>query len=73
LSTSVDERLYDALTSACLLPDTGARNVESLLNQQLLPVLSRQLLSHMAAKQKPQALTLTWSDEEQIVLAFSCE
>ena len=73
LSTSVDERLYDALTSACLLPDTGARNVESLLNQQLLPVLSRQLLSHMAAKQKPQALTLTWSDEDGIVMVFSCE
>ncbi|ENF3171791.1 hypothetical protein ABQ640_005123, partial [Escherichia coli] len=70
LSTSVDERLYDALTSACLLPDTGARNVESLLNQQLLPVLSRQLLSHMAAKQKPQALTLAWSDEGGIVVAF---
>ncbi|MCU6262471.1 type VI secretion system ATPase TssH [Escherichia coli] len=73
LSTSVDERLYDALTSACLLPDTGARNVESLLNQQLLPVLSRQLLSHMAAKQKPQALTLAWSDEDGIVMVFSCE
>ena len=73
LSTSVDERLYDALTSACLLPDAGARNVESLLNQQLLPVLSRQLLSHMAAKQKPQALTLTWSDEDGIVMVFSCE
>ncbi|HFO9912993.1 TPA: AAA family ATPase, partial [Escherichia coli] len=73
LSTSVDERLYDALTSACLLPDTGARNVESLLNQQLLPVLSRQLLSHMAAKQKPQALTLTWSDEDGIVMVFDAQ
>ncbi|EER6663106.1 type VI secretion system ATPase TssH [Escherichia coli] len=73
LSTSVDERVYDALTSACLLPDTGARNVESLLNQQLLPVLSRQLLSHMAAKQKPQALTLAWSDEDGIVLVFDAQ
>ena len=73
LSTSVDERLYDALTSACLLPDTGARNVESLLNQQLLPVLSRQLLSHMAAKQKPQALTLAWSDEDGIVMVFDAQ
>jgi len=42
-----------ALTAACLLPDTGARNVNSLLNQQILPVLSQQLLTHMAAKQKP--------------------
>jgi type VI secretion system protein VasG len=34
LTTCIDDRLYDALTAACLLPDTGARNVESL-NQQI--------------------------------------
>ncbi|EIY3097193.1 hypothetical protein MMM35_004640, partial [Escherichia coli] len=53
--------------------DTGARNVESLLNQQLLPVLSRQLLSHMAAKQKPQALALAWSDEDGMVIELRQE
>lgn len=73
LSTSVDERVYDALTSACLLPDTGARNVESLLNQQLLPVLSRQLLSHMAAKQKPFSLTMNWGDEDGMVIELRQE
>ncbi|EJJ9972215.1 hypothetical protein NKK08_004541, partial [Escherichia coli] len=36
-------------------------------------VLSRQLLSHMAAKQKPQALTLAWSDEDGIVLVFDAQ
>lgn len=71
LTTKIDESLYDALTAACLLPDTGARNVDSLLNQQILPVLSQQLLTHMAAKQKPHSLTLGWSDEEGIVLAFN--
>ncbi|MGS3447007.1 type VI secretion system ATPase TssH [Klebsiella electrica] len=71
LTTHIDESLFDALTAACLLPDTGARNVDSLLNQQILPVLSQQLLAHMAAKQKPQSLTLGWSDEEGIVLAFN--
>lgn len=70
LTTHIDESLYDALTAACLLPDTGARNVDSLLNQQILPVLSQQLLSHMAAKQKPQSLWLSWSDEEGIGLEF---
>ncbi|MGX5110688.1 type VI secretion system ATPase TssH [Enterobacter cloacae] len=68
LTTHIDESLYDALTAACLLPDTGARNVDSLLNQQILPVLSQQLLTHMAAKQKPHTLTLGWSDEEGIGL-----
>ncbi|MGI7012366.1 type VI secretion system ATPase TssH [Citrobacter braakii] len=71
LTTQIDESLYDALTAACLLPDTGARNVDSLLNQQILPVLSQQLLSHMAAKQKPHSLTLGWSEEEGIGLEFS--
>ncbi|HBM0952091.1 type VI secretion system ATPase TssH [Enterobacter kobei] len=68
LRTHIEESLYDALTAACLLPDTGARNVDSLLNQQILPVLSQQLLSHMAAKQKPHSLTLGWSEEEGIGL-----
>ncbi|MFG6657465.1 type VI secretion system ATPase TssH, partial [Scandinavium sp. M-37] len=70
LTTQIDESLYDALTAACLLPDTGARNVDSLLNQQILPVLSQQLLTHMAAKQKPKSLTLGWSEEEGIGLEF---
>ncbi|WP_407302236.1 type VI secretion system ATPase TssH [Raoultella planticola] len=71
LTTHIDESLYDALTTACLLPDTGARNVDSLLNQQILPVLSQQLLTHMAAKLMPHSLTLGWNDEEGIGLEFS--
>ncbi|MNG69202.1 Chaperone protein ClpB [compost metagenome] len=70
LTTHIEENLYDALTAACLLPDTGARNVDSLLNQQILPVLSQQLLTRMAAKQKPQSLRLGWSEEEGIGLEF---
>ncbi|MCT4706736.1 type VI secretion system ATPase TssH [Enterobacteriaceae bacterium H16N7] len=70
LTTNIGESLFDALTAACLLPDTGARNVDSLLNQQILPVLSQQLLTHMAAKQKPQSLCLSWSEEEGIGLEF---
>lgn len=71
LTTDIDKSLYDALTDACLLPDTGARNIDSLLNQQILPVLSQQLLTYMAAKQKPTSLTLGWSEEEGIGLEFS--
>lgn len=70
LVTQIDESLYDALTAACLLPDTGARNVDNLLNQQILPVLSQQLLTRMAVKQGTHALTLGWDEEEGIVLEF---
>ncbi|WP_168385670.1 type VI secretion system ATPase TssH [Erwinia amylovora] len=70
LHCTIGESLYDILIAACLLPDTGARNIDSLLNQQILPVLSQQLLSLMAAKHKPSSLQLSWDDAEGIVLAF---
>ena len=70
LTTHIDESLYDVLAAACLLPDTGARNVDSLLNQQILPMLSQELLTHMAARQKPLSLCLSWSEEEGIGLEF---
>ncbi|CAK9886298.1 MAG: Protein ClpV1 [Candidatus Erwinia impunctatus] len=70
ISTRIDEALYQALTEACLLPDSGARNIDSLLNQQILPVLSQQLLTHHAAGNYPHTLELSWDDEEGIVLSF---
>ncbi len=73
ITTEIGESLHDALTDACLLPDTGARNVDSLLNQQILPVLSQQLLTHMAAGRKPQRLTLGWNEGEGVVIELQQE
>ncbi|EKS6643063.1 type VI secretion system ATPase TssH [Enterobacter hormaechei] len=71
ITTTLSEGLHDALAAACLLPDTGARNIDSLLNQQILPVLSQQLLHHLAAGQKPQHLTLGWHEDDGIVMEFN--
>lgn len=71
IRTRIDDELYAALTDACLLPDTGARNVDSLLNAQILPVLSQQLLIHNAAGRKPRHLTLGWQDDTGIAITFS--
>lgn len=73
LTTQINESLYDALTAACLLPDTGARNIDSLLSQQILPVLSQQLLTRMADRQKTWSLHLSWSEEEGIGLEFDVQ
>ncbi|HHA0034225.1 TPA: type VI secretion system ATPase TssH [Yersinia enterocolitica] len=70
LHCTIEESLYDTLVSACLLPDTGARNIDSLLNQQILPVLSQQLLSRMSEQQRTTALTLGWDEAEGITLEF---
>jgi type VI secretion system protein VasG len=71
LNCQVDARLHDALVAACLLPDTGARNVDSLLNQQILPVLSQQLLQRQAAHLKTCGVLLGFSDEDGITLQFA--
>lgn len=73
METDVSENLYDQLTAACLLPESGARNIDSLLNQQLLPVLSQQLLAHQAVQQTPAHLTLGWNDEDGITLEFDLD
>ncbi|NMY30715.1 type VI secretion system ATPase TssH [Pseudomonas sp. WS 5412] len=71
LDCQIDAALNEALVAACLLPDTGARNIDSLLNQQILPVLSQQLLQRQAARQKTSGVTLGYSDEDGIVLHFT--
>ena len=73
LQTRIDESLYDTLVAACLLPDTGARNIDSLLNQQILPVLSQQLLQRKAGQQSTTSLALGWDEEDGITLEFDGE
>jgi type VI secretion system protein VasG len=73
LRCTIEESLYDTLVAACLLPDTGARNIDSLLNQQILPVLSQQLLQRMAGQQRTTSLALGWDEEEGITLEFDGE
>lgn len=73
LDCEVEQQLHDAIVAACLLPDSGARNIDSLLNQQILPVLSQQLLQRQAAKQTIRSVTLGYTDEEGVTLSFAPE
>ncbi|NUT79226.1 type VI secretion system ATPase TssH [Pseudomonas sp. C1C7] len=71
LSCHIEDSLNDALVAACLLPDSGARNIDSLLNQQILPVLSQQLLQRQAAGHRTQGVTLGFSAEHGVCLFFT--
>ncbi|WP_420997323.1 type VI secretion system ATPase TssH [Cupriavidus sp. 30B13] len=65
-----DDALVAELVRACLLPDSGARNIDSLLDQQILPVLSRELLVRMADRQVPKSIQLSFSEADGIGLSF---
>ena len=65
-----DDTLVGELVRACLLRDSGARNIDSLLDQQILPVLSRELLVRMTGMQTPKSIHLSFSQADGIGLAF---
>lgn len=71
LDCRLGDSLNDALVAACLLPDTGARNIDSLLNEQILPVLSQQLLERREAQQRCQSVCLEYSEADGISLSFT--
>ena len=69
---NVGKQLYDQLVSACLLPDTGARNIDSILNQQILPVVSSLLLQRNSHHpDTTQTLILDFDKSEGIVLEWA--
>ncbi|MEE1922769.1 type VI secretion system ATPase TssH [Pseudomonas sp. 148P] len=70
LDCQIHDSLAQALVTACLLPDSGARNIDSLLNQQILPVLSQQLLQRQALKQAVARVLLGFDEEEGVQLTF---
>jgi type VI secretion system protein VasG len=65
-----DDALVEELVCACLLPDSGARNIDSLLDQQILPILSRELLVRMGDGRAPEQIRLSCSDEHGIAVEF---
>ncbi len=71
LSCQVESALRDTLVSACLLPDSGARNIDSLLNQQILPGLSQALLERLAHHDKPGGVILGADETGEITLTFT--
>jgi type VI secretion system protein VasG len=70
LTLDCDEALIAELVRACQLPDSGARNIDSLLDQQILPVLSRELLVRMAKQQLPPTIRLALSEDGDIAVEF---
>ena len=65
-----DDALVAELVRACQLPDSGARNIDSLLDQQILPVLSRELLVRDTSRNRPTVVWLSFDEAEGIVVGF---
>ena len=60
----VDDAVYEAVTARCQQVDLGARQIDHVIDREVLPVLSRRLLEEMAAEKPPQRITMRAENNE---------
>ncbi|TKC88045.1 type VI secretion system ATPase TssH [Trinickia terrae] len=70
IALSCDASLGAALAHACLVRESGARNIDALLNQQILPSVSRELLARMSAGAMPSSIRLSASGDGTLAIDF---
>ena len=54
-----DEALIDEIARRCTEVESGARNVDNILTNTLLPEISRRILARLAERQKPAPIHVT--------------
>ncbi|HHJ3153132.1 TPA: type VI secretion system ATPase TssH [Vibrio parahaemolyticus] len=70
LSLNYEESLVEFVLGNCRLAETGARNIDAVINRQLLPQLSTQLLVHDKDDSHTQ-ITVSVDEQRTLTYAFS--
>ncbi|MCY9845970.1 type VI secretion system ATPase TssH [Vibrio caribbeanicus] len=70
LSLEYDQNLVDFVLANCRLAETGARNIDAVINRQLLPQLSNQLLAS-AKDESHSQITVSVDEQGTLTYAFS--
>ena len=61
------KRLVDEVAKRCTEVESGARNVDNILTNTLLPEISRQILGRIADGQKPESIRVGIGDDGSFV------
>src|SRR5207249_1688675 len=69
IDLTYDAALIDEVAKRCTEVESGARNVDNILTNTLLPDISRQLLSRMADRQKPSAIRVSVAENGTFIYA----
>jgi type VI secretion system protein VasG len=67
ITLTFDDKLVDEVAHRCTEVESGARNVDNILSNSLLPDISRQLLGHMAEGEKVSAIHVSIGDNGEFV------
>jgi type VI secretion system protein VasG len=63
VSLVCDDTVIDAVAARCTEVESGARNVDNILTNTLLPDISRILLESLASGSKPAAIRVALSED----------
>lgn len=63
-------KVVDQITSRCTEVETGARNIEYILNGNILPRLAQNILSHMTEGDMPSEVSLDVDKQGEFTIAF---
>jgi type VI secretion system protein VasG len=66
-----DDVLVDEVAKRCTEVESGARNIDNILTNSLLPEISRTLLEHIAEGKKPQAIRASIGEDGGFVYSYS--
>jgi len=58
MQLSYTDKVIEQVAARCTEVETGARNIEFILNGNVLPKLSREILTHMSDQAMPSSVTL---------------
>ena len=67
IKLSWDDAFLNAVASRCTEVESGARNVDNILTNSLLPDISRQILGSMAEGEKMGAIHVSIGEEGEFV------
>lgn len=70
---SYDEEVVDQIAARCTEVETGARNIEYILNGNVLPQMSKEILSHMTEGGMPTAVHLGVDKDGSFTMDYTQE
>jgi type VI secretion system protein VasG len=71
ITLSYDVALVDTVSDRCTEVESGARNVDNILTNSLLPEISQKLLEQLAEGRKPQTIQVGIGDNGAFTYAYS--
>ncbi len=70
MKMTYDESVVDQIASRCTEVETGARNIEYILNGNVLPQMSKKILGHMTEGGMPSSVHLSVDDDGSFAMEF---